>query len=129
MTRAGSSSASASTSTSTSVRSPATTPPSQSAPVFSVNPYSSSWSPSTVAILKSPLRTRSSSKASNSLDLMQCSLYSPAPNLILQPSPAIDLSPTYAAGIRSSTSRAMLRRGGSDPSSLLDYRTPVFGPQ
>ncbi|KAK5828344.1 hypothetical protein F5H01DRAFT_1412 [Linnemannia elongata] len=127
--RAGSSSASSSTLASTSIKSPTTTPPSQSAPVFSVNPYSSSWSPSTVSILKSPLRSGSSSKASTSLDLMRCSLYSPAPNLILQPSPAIDLAPTYAAGARSSTSRAMLRCGGSGSSSLLDHRAPVFGPQ
>ncbi|KAG0265304.1 hypothetical protein BGZ95_003366 [Linnemannia exigua] len=97
--------------------------------MFSVNPYSSSWSPSTVAILKSPLRSRSSSKASTSLDLMQCSLYSPAPNLILQPSPAIDLAPNYATGARTSISRAMLRRGTSETSSLLVYHVPVYGPQ
>ncbi|KAF9087557.1 hypothetical protein BGX29_000767 [Mortierella sp. GBA35] len=105
------------------------TPPQPSAPVFSVNPYSSSWSPSTVSVLKSPLRTGSSSKANSSLDLMQCSLYSPAPNLILQPSPAIDLAPNYATGARSSTSRALLRRGTSETSSVVDYRIPVCGPQ
>ncbi|KAF9922817.1 hypothetical protein FBU30_007080 [Linnemannia zychae] len=118
-----------STSRPTSIKSPTSTPPSQSAPVFSVNPYSSSWSPSTVAILKSPLRTRSSSKINATLNLTQPSQYSPAPNLILQPSPAIDLAPTYATGARTSHMRPLLHCGVSDSSSMSDYHTPVIGPQ
>ncbi|KAG0313748.1 hypothetical protein BGZ99_008605, partial [Dissophora globulifera] len=66
--------------------------------VVSVNPYSSSWCPSTVAALKSPLRSASYTKGSGGLDLLQSSHHSPAPNMILQPSPALDLSQRLAAG-------------------------------
>ncbi|KAF9373520.1 hypothetical protein CPC16_001807 [Podila verticillata] len=110
---------------------PTTTPPT---PVYSSNPYSSSWSPSTVAILKSPLRTRSSvasSKPSGSdLDL-KSPHYSPAPNLILQPTPAVDFAPSYGMGARLSTSPTLLRHQSSDKTltTVMQFRKPAIGPQ
>ncbi|KAI7820443.1 hypothetical protein BC939DRAFT_457996, partial [Gamsiella multidivaricata] len=94
-----------------------TTPPAQTA---SMNPYSPSWCPSTVAALRSPLRSVSSlsSKSNGGLDLLQSSHYSPAPNLLLQPSPVTDLAPRYGTGAR-------LSRFPSGQSS----GSPVVGPQ
>ncbi|KAF9372187.1 hypothetical protein CPB97_001406 [Podila verticillata] len=110
---------------------PTTTPP---IPVYSSNPYSSSWSPSTVAILKSPLRTRSSvasSKPSGSdLDL-KSPHYSPAPNLILQPTPAVDFAPSYGMVARLSTSPTLSRHQSSDKTltTVMQFREPVIDPQ
>jgi len=107
--------ASSSTTTAT-----ATTTP--SVPVVSLNPYSAAWCPSTVGALRSPLRS-ASSKSCGDHDLRP-SHYSPAPNLILQPSPAVDLAPCYGTGARTATlspQRCHSSAGGC--------RTPVIGPQ
>ncbi|KAF9342697.1 hypothetical protein BGX26_007020, partial [Mortierella sp. AD094] len=86
--------------------------------IASVNPYSSDWCPSTVAALKPPLGIVSSSKASTGLDLLQPANYSPAPNLILQPSPVIDESPRFVSGKRSRTFSTAHRHQSSSESTL-----------
>ncbi|KAF9108658.1 hypothetical protein BGX27_008270 [Mortierella sp. AM989] len=53
--------------------------------------------------LRSPLRGISSSKTNNGFDPLQSKHYSPAPNLILQPSPILDKGPGYDSGKRSRT--------------------------
>ncbi|KAG0031323.1 hypothetical protein BGZ81_001418 [Podila clonocystis] len=116
-------------------RTPSTpTPATSPAPVYSSNPYSSSWSPSTVAILKSPLRTRSS-VASSKLSVSDLDLisphYSPAPNLILQPTPAVDFAPKYGMGTRLSISPTLLRHQSSEKTltTVMQYREPIIGLQ
>ncbi|KAF9917312.1 hypothetical protein BX616_001393 [Lobosporangium transversale] len=102
-----------------------------SQPMASVNPYSPLWCPSTVTALKSPLRNASllRSKSNSYLDLSQISHYSPAPNLILQPSPSVDLASCYA-GARSSTLPAMVRyHSTSGEFAAARGFVPVIGPQ
>ncbi|KAI8603889.1 hypothetical protein EDD21DRAFT_367785, partial [Dissophora ornata] len=118
--------------TNTSMMAPVTTTAiaTPTSPAISVNPYSSAWCPSTVATLRSPLRVASSSAGSSpGLDLLQSSHYSPAPNLILQPSPAIDLAPLYATDARQSTPPALLQHSSSKSVTTSRCQTPVLGLQ
>ncbi|KAI8357170.1 hypothetical protein B0O80DRAFT_446698 [Mortierella sp. GBAus27b] len=114
-------SSSSTTGTTTAVTTTTTTitPP---APVVSVNPYSAAWCPSTVGALRSPLRSASSSRSGGDQDLLRPSHFSPAPNLILQPSPAVDLAPCYGTGARMATSRCLAEPAGGS-------HAPVIGPQ